>query len=73
VLDAAVTWNWVLHDTILGDLTASLLYAVALAVLFAATVGTNPWRMLTRSGRATDRDGKAWERFSPALPVRASA
>lgn len=28
-LDAAVTWNWVLHDTVPGDLTASLLYVVS--------------------------------------------
>jgi hypothetical protein len=64
-LDAAVpssppTISWL----VVGEWFA---YVVALAILFAATVGASPWRLLTRNGRETDPDG--WRRFLPGLPL----
>jgi hypothetical protein len=50
--------------TIFGTLLARV---VAYAILFAATVGASPWRILTRKGRQIDPDG--WRRFLPALPL----
>jgi hypothetical protein len=44
-----------------------LAYVVSYAILFAATVGANPWGVLTRKGRAADPEG--WRRFLPALPL----
>jgi hypothetical protein len=66
---AAGALPWALPDTIGGDLGASLLYVISLAILLAATVGADPRRMLTSSGRDRDRD--AWSRFRPALPLLA--
>lgn len=50
--------------TIFGSLLARV---GACAILFAATVGANPWRVLTRNGREIDPDG--WRRFLPAVPL----
>jgi hypothetical protein len=66
-LDAVVTWGWVFRDRILDHLGTSLLYAIFLAILVAATVGVNPWKLLTPNGRATNHE--AWKRFRPALPL----
>jgi hypothetical protein len=49
---------------IFGNLLA---YVVSYAVLFAATVGANPGRVLTRKGR--DADPAGWRRFLPAVPL----
>jgi hypothetical protein len=40
---------------------------VTLSILFAATVGANPRRLLTHDGRVTDPD--AWRRFLPGIPL----
>lgn len=66
-LDAVVTWGWVFRDRILDHLGTSLLYAIFLAILIAATVGVNPWKLLTPNGRSKHQE--AWERFRPALPL----
>jgi hypothetical protein len=50
--------------TIFGSLLARV---VACGILFAATVGANPWRVLTRVGRAIDPGG--WRRFLPSVPL----
>jgi hypothetical protein len=49
---------------IFGNLAA---YVVSYAILFAATVGANPGRVLTRKGR--DADPAGWRRFLPAVPL----
>jgi hypothetical protein len=42
-------------------------YVVSYAILFAATVGASPGRVLTRKGRNADPAG--WRRFLPAVPL----
>jgi hypothetical protein len=64
-LDAAApsdlpTISWL----VLGEWLA---YVVALAILFAATVGASPWRVVTHKGREADPAG--WRRFLPGLPL----
>jgi hypothetical protein len=44
-----------------------LAYVVSYAILFAATVGASPGRVLTRKGRDADPEG--WRRFLPAVPL----
>jgi hypothetical protein len=52
--------DWVLYGTFLAAL-------VGAAILFAATVGANPQRLLTHDGRVSDPD--AWRRFLPGIPL----
>jgi hypothetical protein len=52
--------DWVLYGTYLAGL-------VAAAIVFAATVGANPRRLLTHDGRVSDPD--AWRRFLPGIPL----
>jgi hypothetical protein len=65
VIVAAASWvlpdnDWVLYGTFLVGL-------VAAAIVFAATVGANPRRLLTHEGRVSDPD--AWRRFLPGIPL----
>jgi hypothetical protein len=63
---AAASWalpldnDWVLFCTYLAG-------ATSLAIVFAATVGASPRRVLTHKGRDTDPEG--WRRFQPGLPL----
>jgi hypothetical protein len=52
--------DWVVYGTFLAAL-------VAVAIVFAATVGANPQRLLTHGGRVSDPD--AWRRFLPGVPL----
>jgi hypothetical protein len=65
VIVAAASWvlpdyDWILYGIFLAGL-------VAAAIVFAATVGANPRRLLTHDGRASDPD--AWRRFLPGVPL----
>jgi hypothetical protein len=66
VIVVAANWvlpqdnDWVLYGTFLAGL-------VSLAIVFAATVGANPQRLLTHDGRVSDPD--AWRRFLPGIPL----
>jgi hypothetical protein len=66
VIVTAASWalpldnDWVLYGTYLAAL-------VSLAIVFAATVGASPRRLLTHDGRVSDPD--AWRRFLPGIPL----
>ena len=64
-LDAAVAQA--VPDDPVTIFCSLLARVVACGILFAATVGANPWRVVTRVGRAIDPDG--WRRFLPAVPL----
>jgi hypothetical protein len=67
ILVIVATANWVLPDNdwvLYGTYLAGL---VAAAIVFAATVGANPRRLLTHEGRVSDPD--AWRRFLPGIPL----